>query len=164
MKIPRFPLLSAVLCTSILVVGCKTTPDEDTTKKPATTAKSKPLINTLKDQNGDQAFRAFTGRLRQVVAAHDVETLASMMTTNFGYVLDPPREGAGVFAYWDENNLWPELQMVIKEQFKPSGTNEDAYMVAPAEFAANPTTYTGYRAGVQLVNGSWKFAYFVNGQ
>jgi hypothetical protein len=36
-------------------------------------------------------------------------------------------------------------------------------MVAPPQFADPSAEYTGYRAGIRRVNGSWKFAYFVNG-
>jgi len=37
------------------------------------------------------------------------------------------------------------------------------YMVAPPQFADASLNYEGYRAGIRRVNGSWKFAYFVNG-
>jgi len=37
------------------------------------------------------------------------------------------------------------------------------YMVAPLQFADPSLNYDGYRAGIRRVNGSWKFAYFVNG-
>ena len=90
---------------------------------------------------------------------HDTDALASMMTSDFGYRLDPPGEGDGVFAYWDQNNIWPELELVLKERFIPKG----GYMVAPPEFIINPSAYNGYRAGVRLENGGWKFAYFVSG-
>jgi hypothetical protein len=33
-------------------------------------------------------------------------------------------------------------------------------MVAPPQFAFDPE-YHGYRAGITMVNGSWRFAYFV---
>ena len=36
-------------------------------------------------------------------------------------------------------------------------------LVAPAQFADESLNYDGYRAGIRRVNGSWKFAYFVNG-
>ncbi len=36
-------------------------------------------------------------------------------------------------------------------------------MVAPPQFADPAADYNGYRAGIRRVNGSWKFAYFVNG-
>ena len=164
MRTLPIPLRALILCGGLAICGCKTTPDNQTKKTAATTGADKPIVNKLKDQSNDMAFQSFISRLRQVVAAHDVDTLAAMMTTDFGYVLEPPQEGAGVFKYWDENNLWPELQMVMKERFVPFGDEAHVYMVAPAEFAANATTYTGYRAGIHLVNGSWKFAYFVNGQ
>ena len=64
-----------------------------------------------------------------------------------------------MFAYWDQKNIWPELELVLKERFIP---NEN-YMVAPAEFALGTSSYTGYRAGIKLENGGWKFAYFVAG-
>jgi hypothetical protein len=36
----------------------------------------------------------------------------------------------------------------------------DGFMVVPAQLATDPQ-YGGYRAGVQMVNGSWRFMYFV---
>jgi hypothetical protein len=35
--------------------------------------------------------------------------------------------------------------------------------VAPPQFADEAARYTGYRAGIRRVKGSWKFAYFVTG-
>jgi len=110
------------------------------------------------DMSGDVAFQSIVGRVREAVARHNVQLLASMMTPNFGYRLEPVGEGAGVFQYWDENGLWNELALVLHETFVPNGT----YMVAPPQFATDPQ-YHGYRAGFILVNGSWKFAYFVSG-
>ncbi len=155
----------------VLLSGCpkdadRPKPATDTaaaTKKPdPAAAKKKPPVTTLRDQNGDTAFLAFLGRLRRAVAAHDAETVAAMMTADFGYLLEPtvedPGEGRGVFAHWDRANVWPELQLVLNERFVPSGSS---YMVAPPEFAVQAENYHGYRAGLQLVNGGWKFAYFV---
>ena len=110
----------------------------------------------MADVSGDVAFQAFLGRLRKAVAAHDAQTVASMMTPDFGYRLEPPGEGDGVFQYWDEKGLWDEVQAVLGERFVPKGN----FMVAPMQFAIDPD-YHGYRAGVASVNGSWKFAYFV---
>ena len=157
-SLPRFffCLLAGITLVS---AGCKTTPDDTADpNKPATTAKKKPPVNNMPDQNGDVAFQAFLSRLRQAIRAHDVDTIASMMTPDFGYRIEPLGEGKGVFEYWDQNNVWPELELIMKERFVPNG---DKYMVAPAEFVTNPDNYSGYRAGLRLENGSWKFAYFV---
>lgn len=109
------------------------------------------------------AFQAFLGRLRRAVAAHDLPAVAELMTPEFGYLLEPtptdPGTGKGVFAYWDQNNVWPELELVLRERFVPYGS----YMVAPPEFAVQEGNYRGYRAGIQLINGGWKFAYFAKG-
>lgn len=110
----------------------------------------------MKDVSPDVNFQAFLGRLRKAVDARDMPTIASMMTANFGYRLDPPGEGEGVFQYWDEKGVWPELQAVLREKFVPKGN----FMVAPPQFATEDT-YAGYRAGIANVGGSWKFAYFV---
>jgi len=108
----------------------------------------------------DVDFQAFVGRLQKAVAAHDMNMLASMMTKNFGYKLNPPMEGEGVFKYWDEENLWPELEGILSEKFVKGDAE---FMVAPPQFADKSLNYDGYRAGIRRVNGSWKFAYFVNG-
>ena len=158
----RFPLFLSLLAVSgILASGCNTTPEtpQEKAKTAATADKKKPKAPTIPDQNGDLAFQSFLSRLRQAVHAHDAETLAAMMTKDFGYRLDPPGEGDGVFTYWDQNNLWSELELILKERFIP---NEN-YMVAPPEFSIGSASYTGYRAGIRLENGGWKFAYFVAG-
>jgi hypothetical protein len=112
----------------------------------------------MPDAGGDVSYQAFVGRLRLAVASHDATLLASMMTPNFGYSLEPLREGEGVFKYWDDNGLWPELQAIVNETFASKGD----FMVAPPQFATDPN-YRGYRAGLTRVGGSWKFAYFVSG-
>lgn len=153
-------VLSVFLGTAVFLSGCNTTPEAPQTKTnaAATPDKKKSKQPSIPDQNGDQAFQSFISRLRQVVQRHDVDTLASMMTKNFGYHIDPDMEGDGVFAYWDQNNVWPELELILKERFLPNGN----YMVAPAEFTISPG-YGGFRAGIVLENGGWKFAYFVSG-
>ena len=161
MRISRHLLIASLLGTSLgLLPGCKTTPETEKPKTAAATPdKAKKIVTTLPDQNGDLAFQSFLSRLRQAVAAKDLDAIAGMMTPAFGYRYVPLGEGPGVFAYWDQNNIWPELQLVMKERFVPYGSK---FMVAPAEFTT-AENYTGYRAGIALVNGSWKFAYFVNG-
>jgi len=109
-------------------------------------------------KTGDAAFQSFVAQVRKAVAKRDMQLLASMMTPDFGYRLEPVGEGPGVFQYWDQNSLWHELQLILNERFVPNG----AYMVAPPQFATDPQ-YHGYRAGFTQVNGVWKFAYFVSG-
>ncbi len=152
MKTPFFICLT--LLTALALTGCPTTSPKKNSKKPATTA-TQPTI----DETGSVDFQAFLGRLRRAVAAHDVQAVASMMTVDFGYRLSPEGSGEGVFQYWDENNLWPELNGIMAERFVP----KENYMVSPPQFADPAATYDGYRAGIRRVNGSWKFAYFVNG-
>jgi hypothetical protein len=113
----------------------------------------------LRDENSDVDFQAFVGRLKKAVAAHDATTLASMMTENFGYSLNPEKSGEGVFQFWDDNGLWTELDAILTERFAKKGE----YWVAPPQFADDSLNYTGYRVGIRRVNGSWKFIYFVNG-
>ncbi len=112
--------------------------------------------NDIPDQTGDVGFQSFIGRLNKAVQMHDLQTMSTMMTSNFGYRLEPPGEGDGVFQYWDQNNVWLHLQIILQEKFVPKGN----FMVAPEQFA-NDQQYNGWRAGMVQVNGSWKFAYFV---
>jgi hypothetical protein len=146
-----------MLLTALAFTACPTTNPKKNAKKPAT----KPAQTN--GESADVDFQAFVGRLRKAVKAHDVNTVASMMSTDFAYVLGATpaedRQGPGVFQYWDENNLWIELDGVLSERFVP----KENYMVAPPQFADPASEYTGYRAGIQRVNGSWKFVYFVNG-
>lgn len=131
------------------MAGCNT-PDKHKDKKKT------PEHNKMQDQSGDVSFQSFIGRLNKAVAVHDMQTMATMMTTNFGFRLDPPGEGDGVFQYWDQTNAWPDLQAILQQKFVPKGN----FMVSPPQFALDPS-YNGPRAGMTLVNGSWKFAYFV---
>jgi hypothetical protein len=45
---------------------------------------------------------------------------------------------------------------VLQQKFVPHG----GFMVAPPQFVSDPQ-YNGWRAGIQMVSGSWRFAYFV---
>ncbi len=115
------------------------------------------------EESSDVDFQAFVSRLRKAVASRDVNTIASMMTTDFAFVMgktaENDRKGEGVFQYWEENGLWPELEGILSEKF----VKKDNFMVAPPQFANPAVDYDGYRAGIQRINGSWKFVYFVNG-
>ena len=147
-----------LLLVTLALTACPTTNPKQHAKKPAATRET-----PLNEENADVDFQAFVGRLRKAVKAHDVNMIASMMTPDFAYVLGATpaedRTGEGVFKYWDDNGLWTELDGIISERFVPKGT----YMVAPPQFADETAEYVGYRAGIRRVNGSWRFAYFVNG-
>jgi hypothetical protein len=147
---------SILLLLAIGLSGCQTPSQKEKQKKAALKKKTKV---ELREESSDVDFQAFLGRLRKAVAAHDVNTLAGMMTPDFGYSLNPEKSGEGVFKFWDEQNLWPELDGILSEKFVKKGD----YMVAPPQFANESLNYDGYRVGLLRVNGSWKFAYFVNG-
>jgi len=149
-------IASILLVLAVGLSGCQTPSQKEKAKKAALRKKAKV---ELREESSDVDFQAFVGRLRKAVAAHDVNTLASMMTPDFGYSLNPEKSGEGVFKYWDEQNLWPELDGILSEKFVKKG----GYMVAPPQFADESLNYDGYRVGLRRVNGSWKFAYFVNG-
>ena len=152
-------LACLLLLFAIPLVGCKSA---------AKRAKAREAAEAKKDQqttevSADQDFQAFLSRLRKAVQARDLQTVASMMTPDFAYVMgsneEEDQKGEGVFQYWEEHGLWPELEGIISEKFVKKGD----YMVAPPQFANPAVDYDGYRAGIRRVNGSWKFAYFVNG-
>ena len=143
-----------LLALVFAIASCDTAKKKETKPKPP---------KSMKDVNGDVSFQGFLNRLRKSVATHDIPTLASMMTPDFGYLMDPtpndPGSGQGVWRYWEANNLWPELNLIMQEKFAPFGN----YMVAPPQFITDPD-YKGFRAGILNMNGSWRFAYFVSGQ
>jgi len=147
-----------VLLLAFALTACPTTDPKKDQKKAAQTAEK-----LSEEQNSEVDFQAFIGRLRKAVRAHDLQTIAGMMTPDFAYVLGATpaedRQGDGVFQYWDENGLWVELEGILSEHF----VAKDGYMVAPPQFGDPATEYTGYRAGIRRQNGSWKFVYFVNG-
>jgi hypothetical protein len=152
-------IVAILLLLSLALSGCETPQMKQAKEKKAAAAAAKKAKTKPPEEATDVDFQAFVGRLRKAVAAHDVHTLASMMTPDFGYRLEPEASGEGVFQYWDEHGLWPELQGIISEKFVKKGE----YMVAPPQFGNPALNYDGYRAGIRRVNGSWKFAYFVNG-
>ncbi|HYS95923.1 MAG TPA: hypothetical protein VEL08_05280 [Chthoniobacterales bacterium] len=150
-------LLTSLLALAFVFAGCET-PQEKKEKLKQAELKKKAKAN-LREESTDVDFQAFVGRLRKAVAKRDVETIKSMMTEDFGYKLEPPMSGPGVFQYWEQENLWPELDGVLSERFVKKG----AFMVSPPQFADPSLNYDGYRIGITRVRGSWKFAYFVNG-
>ncbi|MCE9610693.1 MAG: hypothetical protein K8R23_10910 [Chthoniobacter sp.] len=151
MKLRLF--VSALLTLLIFALaGC------EALQKPPYKKKDDEDKKPMKDQAGDQAFQSFLGRLRQAVAKRDHATLTSLMVPahDFGYRWDTPPAGETPFAYWDQRNLWPELAKTLRETF----VAHELYMVAPPAVATQPD-YPGFRAGMRIVGGSWKFAYFV---
>jgi hypothetical protein len=149
-------LVTALLLSAFVLSGCQT-PEQKKQKAKQEALKKKAKANLR--ESADVDFQAFVGRLRKAVANRDTTTLKSMMTDDFGYKLEPAMAGPGVFQYWEQENLWPELDGILSEKFVKKG----AFMVAPPQFADPSLNYDGYRAGVTRVKGSWKFAYFVNG-
>jgi hypothetical protein len=140
------PLCLLLAAVTFSLAGCET-PYKKSDKERAA---------KRKDQSGDPSFQAFLGRLRTAALKKDFSMLASLMVSDFGYRWDAPSEGETVFTYWVQNNIWPDLNTVLRENFVP----KDEYMVAPPQFAADPN-FPGYRAGIRVVNGSWRFVYFV---
>ena len=149
-------LLTALLLSAFVFTGCQT-PEQKKQKLKEAALKKKTKANLR--ESGDVDFQAFISRLRKAVANRDVGTLKSMMTDDFGYKLEPAMSGPGVFQYWDQENLWLELDGILSEKFVKKGN----FMVAPPQFADPSLNYDGYRAGITRIRGSWKFAYFVNG-
>jgi hypothetical protein len=149
-------LLTSLLALAFVFTGCQT-PQQKKEKLKRDQLKKKAKAELREPEDVD--FQAFLGRLRKAIAKRDVETIKSMMTEDFGYKLEPPMAGPGVFQYWEQENLWPELDGVLSERFVKKG----AFMVAPPQFADPSLNYDGYRIGITRVRGSWKFAYFVNG-
>ncbi len=150
-------LLTSLLALTFVFAGCQT-PQQKKEKLKQAELKKKAKAD-LREESTDVDFQAFVGRLRKAVTKRDVEAIKSMMTDDFGYKLDPPMAGPGVFQYWEQDNLWPELDGILSERFVKKG----AFMVSPPQFADPSLNYDGYRIGITRVRGSWKFAYFVNG-
>src|SRR3954470_16462835 len=98
-------LISVLLLLGVALTGCKSTSKAEKEKKAALSKKTKAALR----EDTDIDFEAFVGRLKKAVAARDLTALATMMTPDFGYSLKPERSGDGVFKYWDDQNLWPEL-------------------------------------------------------
>ena len=166
-------VLTSLLGLAFVFSACQT-PEQKKEKAKQAALKKKTKAKLRESEDVD--FQAFVGRLRKAAANRDKETLKAMMTENFGYKLregapvtekdwdgfDPKNGGPGVFEYWDQENLWPELDGILSEKFVKRKVSGEL-MVAPPEFADASLNYDGYRAGIMRVRGSWKFIYFVNG-
>lgn len=158
-----FPRL--LLCAALIVLGfagCQTPEKKKEKEKAKTEAaekKKKKEEPTMRDMSSDTSFQAFVGHLRTAVSRRDRAEIASLMAPDFGYRWDEAPAGETPFDYWDKNNVWPELESILGNRFVP----HENYMVAPAHFVTD-SDYRGYRAGVRLVNGSWKLAYFITGE
>jgi hypothetical protein len=150
-------IASLLLAFAVILTSCQTPSEKEKVKQAALKKKAK--ANLREEESGDVDFQAFVGRLRKAAAKRDTETLKSMMTDDFGYKLEPAMSGFGAFEYWEQQGLWPELDGILSEKF----VKYKGYMVAPPQFADPSLNYDGYRVGIRRVNGSWKFAYFVNG-
>ena len=150
-------ILVMILFALTLVLPACQTPEQKKEKAKKEALKKKAKADLREPEDVD--LQAFVGRLRKAVANRDTETIKSMMTEDFGYKLEPPMSGPGVFQYWEQENLWPELEGILSERFVKKGN----FMVAPQQFADSSLNYDGFRVGITRVKGSWKFAYFVNG-
>ena len=149
-------LFTGVLALAFVFSSCQT-PEQKKEKIKQAALKKKAKADLREGQEVD--LQAFISRLKKAVANRDTETLKSMMTDDFGYKLEPPMSGPGVFQYWEQENLWPELNGILQERVVKKGN----FWVAPPQFADPSLNYDGYRIGITRVRGSWKFAYFVNG-
>lgn len=155
----NFRVLSCCLALAVMLPGCAShdkKPGDKPKKAKSTPDPAKPHIA---DMSRDVSFQSFLGRLRIAVRQRDRAMITSLSSPDFGWRWDTPPLNETVFEYWDKNNLWPELEKLLA---KPFGPSED-YMVSPPEFIKEQN-YKGYRCGIQQVNGSWRFAYFITGE
>ena len=152
--------LLLIVVLGLSLAGCPAIPMKNPWGKKAATGPKKVDPYSIHEPVQDLGFQSFLTRLRKAIANKDIPQIASMMTPDFGFYAGKTpaedRSGDGVFQYWEENNIWPELQLVVKEKF----ASIDQYMVAPPQVGYDEN-YHGYRLGIIQVNGSWKFAYFV---
>src|SRR5690349_1740211 len=111
-------LVISLLAVSFLFSACQT-PEQKKEKLKQAALKKKAKVDLREPQDVD--FQAFLVRLRKAVSKRDKETLKSMMTDDFGYKLDPALSGPGVFQYWEQEDLWPELDGILSEKFVKKG-------------------------------------------
>jgi len=154
----KFGFLFLILIGALAFGGCGMFGSKKEDEKKAALDKKRAKAD-LREENNDVDFQAFVSRLKQAIASRDMNTIAGMMPEDFLYAINPDRAGDGVFKYWDENNLWPELEGILTEKFAKKGD----FWVAPPQWADPTLNYDGYRVGIRRLKGSWKFMYFVNG-
>jgi hypothetical protein len=142
------------LCCVVFFAACDSS-RKPTEKKPSRAPVPQPATAAV-EESGDVAFQSFISRLRLAASTKDLPTLASMMPSDFGHRWDEAPQGELPFDYWDQHKLWGELVTVLNSKWTP----HDGFMVAPPEMVQDPA-YPGFRAGVSMKDGSWKFAYFV---
>ena len=79
-------LVISLLAVSFLFSSCQT-PEQKKEKLKQAALKKKAKVDLR--ANPDVDFQAFVGRLRKAAASRDMNTLATMMTPDFGYSLKP---------------------------------------------------------------------------
>src|SRR5205809_7065070 len=102
MRVTLFSVSVVALVLALPLTSWNRTAKKARTRKQATKKSAKV---TPGQENTDVDFDAFLARLRKAVTARDMNTIASMMTPDFGYSLNPEKSGEGVFKFWDENNI-----------------------------------------------------------
>ena len=78
--VPRSLELLVIAALALALTGCPSKEE----KKDAMAAKIHEKTS-IPDQSGDTNFLAFMARLRMAVAKRDLQVIASMMTSDFGY-------------------------------------------------------------------------------
>ncbi len=150
----KLSLITTLAC-AVVLSGCDSLDKKKDEKNKSRKAAAEPK-SPAKEQQGDAAFQSFVSRLRIAATTRDLPTLATLMTNDFGYRWDDAPQGETAFDYWDQNNLWPQLGAILNSKWGP----HEGYMVVPPQMTMVPN-YDGYRAGIAMVEGEWKFSYFV---
>ncbi len=132
---------------SLVSVGCAFT-----ARKSEATSESLPKPPPGKDTS----IQALLERLRVAVRKRDGAALAAEMTADFGYRWDALPQGEDFFSYWNEKQLWGELERLLGGRL----VAKENYLVGPPEFVMD-SSYRGPRVGFRVEEQRWKFAYFL---
>jgi hypothetical protein len=140
------PRLILALVPVVLFAGCQTLQE-----------KKKKEAEKKKTAQDDPAFQSFLGRLRIAVQKKDYAMIQQMMAPDFHYRWDEPQPGDSVFTYWSMHSTWSTLSYALQRSFIPyAAEGGDTYMVATEDRPEGR-----YAAGIKMVGGSWRFAYFL---
>lgn len=130
---------------------------------PATEVKpaAKP-IDTAKFGSLPKAAALVVAEVERAASARDVARLRGLMVSDFTYSTgDEPSAETAMVVWQADPSLLGELVKVLE-----AGCAHDpakGQVVCPAAFLRDESA-PGYRAGFRLSDGSWKMAFFVNGE
>lgn len=116
-------------------------------------------IEVATPSSSPDPLASFLQRLRRAVQEQDRKALRELMAEGFSFSFGHQPDRDAALGYWDEHDLWPELDRIVNGDWVPY---IEGCMATPAEFVYSGEYYD-YRAGACLNDRRWELIFFVAG-